>query len=268
MKRAAVIGHPIGHSKSPLIHNYWINKNSLDANFEAIDIAPENLESEIKRLASEEYAGFSVTIPHKEKILTLCDEVDATAKAIGAVNAVIIKDGKLHGTNTDAFGFIENIRATRPGFDFASGPAVVLGAGGAARAVIYALLKEGVPEIRLINRTKTKAEALATGPVKVQDWEQRSSALAEANLLVNTTSMGMKGQPKLEIDLSALSRNTLVNDIVYAPLMTDLLRDAEDRGNPIVTGIGMLLHQAAPACEAWFGIKPEVDKELEKLVLS
>lgn len=267
-KRAAVIGHPINHSKSPFIHNYWIKKYGLDARYEAIDIAPENLASELKRLAVDGYAGFNVTIPHKENVFALCDECDEIARAVGATNTVIIKNGKLHGTNTDVFGFIENIRCHRPGFDFTKGPAVVLGAGGAARAVIYALLKEGVPEIRLINRTKTKAEALAAGRVKIEDWEQRSAALEGVNLLTNTTSMGMKGQPELEINLSALPKTALVNDIIYAPLMTNLLRDSEDRGNAIVAGIGMLLHQAVPAFENFFGVRPEVDAELEKLVLA
>lgn len=266
--KACVIGHPVSHSKSPLIHNHWIEKYGLDGRYEAVDIAPENLEKELARLVGEGYSGFNATIPHKEKLFSLCSELDDLAKTIGAVNTVVIKKGKLHGTNTDAFGFAENIKAVRPGFDFRAGPAVVLGAGGAARAVIYALLKEGVPEVRLVNRTRNKAQGLAHDfkRLSVHDWEQRSETLAEANLLVNATSMGMSGQPALEIDLAKLPKNALVNDIVYAPLMTDLLRDSEDRGNPVVTGIGMLLHQARPAFEAWFGVMPEVDAELEKKV--
>jgi shikimate dehydrogenase len=269
-RRAGVIGQPVGHSKSPLIHNYWIEKHGIDAAYEAIDIAPENLEKELIRLVDEGYAGFNVTRPHKEKVFAVCDSLDELAQAVGAVNTVTIKNGKMNGTNTDVFGFTENIRAARPGFDFTAGPATVLGAGGAARAVIYALLREGVPEVRVVNRTKNKAQTLARDfkRLRVHDWEKRSDVLAESNLLVNTTSMGQSGQPKLEIDLTALPKNAVVNDIVYSPLMTDLLRDCEDRGNPIVTGIGMLLHQARPAFEAWFGVLPNVDAELEKRVLA
>ncbi|MBK9562338.1 MAG: shikimate dehydrogenase [Micavibrio sp.] len=268
--KAAVIGQPVGHSKSPLIHNYWIEKHGIDASYEAIDIAPENLEKELIRLVDEGYFGFNVTRPHKEKVFAVCDSLDELAQAVGAVNTVTIKNGKMNGTNTDVFGFTENIKATRPAFDFKAGPAVVLGAGGAARAVIYALLKEGVPEVRVVNRTKNKAQTLARDfkRLRVHDWEKRSEVFAESNLLVNTTSMGQSGQPKLELDLTALPKNAVVNDIVYAPLMTDLLRDCEDRGNQIVTGIGMLLHQARPAFEAWFGVLPDVDAELEKRVLA
>ncbi len=277
-RRAAVIGHPVSHSKSPAIHNYWIKKYGLDvkcgAEYGALDVSPENLEREIARLKRENYAGFNVTVPHKEKIMAFA-EPDSLARAIGAVNTVINENGVLKGTNTDAFGFIENIAAARPGFDFAAGPAVVLGAGGAARAVVYALLKEGAPEVRLANRTRARARDLAEAglagdskKLRVHDWDERSKILAGANLLVNATSMGMKGQPALEMDLSALPETAPVNDIVYAPLLTDLLRAAGDRGNPVITGIGMLLHQAQPAFKAWFGVMPEVDEDLQNLVLA
>lgn len=266
-KRAAVIGHPINHSKSPLIHQYWIEKYRLAATYEALDIAPEKLEGAIRSLA-EQYAGFNVTLPHKEKILTLCDEIDELARNVGAVNTVTIENGKLYGTNTDVFGFTENIKSKEPGFDFSSGPAVILGAGGAARAIVYALITEGVPEIRIVNRTKEKAEILIKKfkNSRVWDWQERDQSLSGANLLVNTTSMGMKGQPELEMDLNKLPKTALVNDIVYAPLMTDLLIRAQDRGNKTVTGIGMLLHQARPAFHSWFGVMPDVDTELEKRV--
>jgi shikimate dehydrogenase len=267
-KRAAVIGHPISHSKSPIIHNYWIKKHGLDAEYGALDLAPGNLESGIAKLKDQGFAGFNVTIPHKEKVFALTQEKDELAQAVGAVNTVIFKNGQIAGTNTDVFGFTENIRACRPGFDFRAGPAVVLGAGGAARAIIYALLKEGVPEVKIVNRTKARADALAGKKFSAHDWEKRGEVLADANLLVNTTSMGMKGQPELDIDLAKLPTNALVNDIVYSPLMTKLLYDAENRGNPIAPGIGMLLHQARPAFNAWFGVMPEVDKELENLVLA
>ena len=268
--KAAVLGHPVGHSKSPAIHKYWIEKHKINAVYEAIDVAPENLEKELIRLAEEGYAGFNVTRPHKEKVFAVCDVLDDLAQAVGAVNTVIIKKGKLHGTNTDVFGFTANIRAARPGFDFKEGPAVVLGAGGAARAVIYALLKEGVPEVRVVNRTKTKAQTLARDfkRLRVHDWDRRAEVLAQASLLVNTTSMGQAGQPALEIDLGLLPKHALVNDIVYTPPMTDLLRAAGARGNAVVTGIGMLLHQARPAFEAWFGVLPDVSKALEERILA
>lgn len=270
IKRAAVIGHPIAHSKSPLIHNYWLQKYNIPGNYEALDIAPENLESAVHSLAQDGYIGFNVTIPHKERIFALCDELDAQARAIKAVNTVVIKNGKLHGTNTDIFGFAENIRAVMPDFNFIKGPAVLLGAGGAARAVIYSLLQEGAPEIRLLNRTREKAENLSRefSDISIADWDDRMEILSGANLLINATSMGMNGQPPLDLDLSVLPKDALVNDIVYAPLITPLLKAAESRGNPIVTGIGMLLHQARPAFKAWYGIMPDVDEALEKLVLA
>ena len=269
--KAAVIGHPIKHSKSPLIHNYWIEKYGLNGSYEAIDLAPDKLAEGIKRLIGEGYSGFNFTVPHKEAALKLCDEVDETATKIGAVNTVYIEDGRIKGTNTDGFGFIENIKAVYPDMDFEGGPAVVLGAGGAARAVVYALEAAGVPEIRVINRTKGKADALFNemelhgGGV---EWEMRESALRSINLLVNTTSLGMEGQPELDLDLEELPADALVNDIVYAPLYTPLLESAKAQGNPVVTGIGMLLHQARPAFEKWFGVLPDVDETLEKKVLA
>ncbi len=269
--KTGVIGHPISHSKSPLIHNYWIKKYGLEGEYNAIDIPCEHLEEGIKELTGEGYAGFNLTIPHKELMIPLCDEIDDIARSIGAVNTAIIKDGKLKGTNTDAFGFIENIRQARLGFDFSAGRAVVLGAGGAARAVIYGLLNAGTPEIYLLNRTREKAETLiqtTSDPsrIKLMEWEKRDKFLAGAHLLVNTTALGMVGQPALELDLSALPEEALVNDVVYAPLYTDLLSNAQERGNPVVTGIGMLIHQARPAFEAWFGVLPEIDEEVQALV--
>ncbi len=270
MIRAGVIGYPVHHSKSPAIHGYWIKKHNLSGEYKAIAILPGELEKHVQHLVQQGYAGFNVTIPHKVDIQTLCSTVDATARAIGAVNTVVIRDGKLSGMNTDAYGFIQNIKQDAPFFDFKAGPAVVLGAGGAARAIIHGLLKEGVLEILLTNRTREKAEALRDIPgasnMMIMDWDDRNDILREANLLVNTTALGMAGQEKLDIDLKALPRTALVNDIVYAPLMTPLLAQAKNKGNPFVTGIGMLLHQARPAFQAWFGVLPEVDEELRKLV--
>ncbi|MDH5723713.1 MAG: shikimate dehydrogenase [Alphaproteobacteria bacterium] len=270
--KTGVIGHPIAHSKSPLIHEFWIKKNDLAGHYKAIDIAPESLEKSVNELIEQGYKGFNVTVPHKVAIMELCSEVDNTAKTIGAVNTVFIKNGKLSGSNTDAFGFIQNIRENAPDYDFGSGPALVLGAGGAARAVIYGLLEAGAPEIILTNRTLEKAQELAghfsdLGKITVIDWDKREDALAGIALIVNTTSLGMNGKAPLEISLERLPQEALVCDIVYAPLMTALLEQAKARGNKIVTGIGMLLHQARPGFELWHGIMPEVTEELERLVL-
>ena len=268
--RAGVIGYPIRHSKSPVIHAHWIEQNGLSGSYEAIEIAPEELKEKIAMLAADGYAGFNVTIPHKETIFKLCDEVDEKSRLIGAVNTVKIEHRKLYGTNTDAFGFIENIKQEAPGFDFTCGPAVVLGAGGAARAVIYGLLQEGVPRIILTNRTRDKAEtlaAMAPEKITVADWDARSEILKDAHLLVNTTALGMTGKDPLDISLENLPASSVVNDIVYAPLMTDLLKNAQRNGNIIVTGIGMLLHQARPAFHLWFGVMPSVTDALQKKVL-
>lgn len=269
--KAGVIGYPIKHSKSPLIHNHWISQYGLNGSYEAIEIAPENLKTDVQRLVDEGYAGFNVTIPHKQEILKLCASVDETAKAIGAVNTVVIKNGELHGTNTDAFGFIENVHRSAFGVDFVHRPAIVLGAGGAARAIVYGLIQSGARQIIISNRTTDKAKDVAEiniDIVRVAPWEMRGEMLRDAGLLVNTTSLGMSGKEALEIDLAHLPGDAVVSDIVYAPLMTDLLKDAKARGNQIVTGIGMLLHQARPAFEKWFGVLPDVSEELEKKVLA
>ncbi len=273
MIKACVIGHPIGHSKSPLIHNYWIAQHGLEGSYEAVDIPCESLEKDVRGLTQKGFAGFNVTIPHKEAMLALCDEVDETARQIGAVNTVIIRDGRLCGTNTDSFGFIQNIKTGAPDFDFTAAPAVVLGAGGAARAVIHGLLQEGVPQIIIANRTAAKAETLkaacgAPEKITIAPWDARGEVLAGAGLLVNTTALGMNGQGPLEIDLAKLPSSALVTDIVYAPLETALLKDAKKRGNIVVGGIGMLLHQARPAFQAWFGVMPEVDEKLQQKVLT
>lgn len=268
--KTAVIGHPIAHSKSPLIHNEWLREHGLKGSYEAIDIAADALAEGVRVLVERGYTGFNVTLPHKIAIIALCDEVDEHARAIGAVNTVTIRDGKLYGTNTDAFGFAQNIlSAGLNDWLFKDGTAVVLGAGGAARAVIYALLEEGVPSIILLNRTREKAEELAvmSDKIRVEDWDTRNNVLKDANLIVNTTSLGMGGKPPLEIDLSLAPSHALVTDVVYAPLMTALLEQAKARGLRYVTGIGMLLHQARPGFELWNGVSPEVTPELEEKVL-
>lgn len=268
--KAGVIGFPISHSKSPLIHGYWLRRYTITGTYEPIEIHPDAFEQGVEDLIERGLDGFNVTIPHKENIIGLCHQIDDTARILGAVNTVVIKDKKLYGQNTDGFGFIENIKSAQPKFDFTHKNAVVLGAGGAARAIIHALDKAGVHKIILTNRTQTRAENLKelSDKIEICAWENRMEALAGCDLLVNTTSLGMTGKPGLELDLGALPASALVNDIVYAPLMTPLLSAAQAQGNNIVTGIGMLLHQARPAFAAWTGVMPEVDDKIMAEVLA
>lgn len=269
MIKAGVIGHPVAHSKSPVIHGHWFNAYRIEGEYQAIDIAPDQLKSGIQKLIDEGYAGFNVTVPHKINVMKLCDTLDDDAQAIGAVNTVVVRDGKLHGYNTDAFGFIENLKNALADFDI-NQTAVLLGAGGAARAIVHALLKEGAPRILICNRSYDKAEELArmdTARIDILEWENRSS-MEECGLLINSTSLGMKGQPPLNINLVTLPSEAVVYDIVYAPLMTDFLRQGQLHGHPIVTGIGMLLHQARPAFKAWTGVMPKVDRTLMDKVLT
>lgn len=267
--KCGVIGHPISHSKSPVIHNHWIALHGLNGTYNAIDVTPEGLKEGIENLISHGYAGFNVTIPYKQAVMALCDGVDNTARTIGAVNTVKIENGKLYGTNTDAFGFLENLKSKRYAIDKTK-PAVILGAGGAARAVVYGLLKDGYEHIILTNRTMEKAQEIAEmdkAKITATPWDARHEVIKDAGLLVNTTALGMAGKEPLEIDLSDLSASCVVCDIVYVPLMTELLLQAQARGNPVVTGIGMLLHQARPAFQKWFGVLPDVDDALMRKVL-
>jgi shikimate dehydrogenase len=270
MKRAGVIGHPIAHSRSPRIHGHWLQKYNIEGEYKAYDVHPHQLKDDVLRLRDEGLAGCNVTLPHKQNIMEICTTLNDEAKRIGAVNTLVFyPSGEIEGRNTDAFGFMRNAAEAHPDFLWNQGPAVVLGAGGAARAIVYALKRAGVPEIRLTNRTIETAEALADEfDCVVHDWDQRHGALEGASCVINTTSLGMTGQPPLEIDLAALKEDSLVYDIVYAPLMTRLLEQADARGCRVVTGIGMLLHQARPGFQAWFGLMPEVDDELRSAVLA
>ncbi len=270
---AGVMGWPVSHSKSPRLHGYWLAKYGIDGSYMPLPVEPENFQSALISLRNLGFSGVNVTIPQKEMAMPECDELSDRARRIGAVNTVTFaKDGRLLGDNTDGFGFIENLRQEAPDIDFTSGPAVVLGAGGASRAILVALLDEGSPEIRIANRTRARAEDLVrefNDPrLTVIDWPVSPDALSDVSLLVNTTSLGMVGQPMLDIDLDGLPTSALVTDIVYAPLITGLLQQAKDRGNPIVDGLGMLLHQARPGFHRWFGIDPEVTQELRDFVLS
>ena len=270
---AGVMGWPVSHSKSPRLHGYWLAKYGIDGCYMPLPVEPENFQAALISLRNLGFSGVNVTIPQKEMAMPECDELSDRARRIGAVNTVTFaKDGRLLGDNTDGFGFIENLRQEAPDIDFTSGPAVVLGAGGASRAILVALLDEGSPEIRIANRTRARAEDLVrefNDPrLTVIDWPVSPDALSDVSLLVNTTSLGMVGQPKLDIDLDGLPTSAMVTDIVYAPLITGLLQQAKDRGNPIVDGLGMLLHQARPGFHRWFGIDPEVTQELRDFVLS
>lgn len=270
MKRLAVLGHPIAQSFSPRLHGYWLKKYGIEGSYEAIDTPPENLGSNLSRLAQECYAGVNLTLPLKEIALPLLDEIDHQAQRTGAVNTVVFRDGKKVGYNTDVYGFRENL-----GIKSIS-KAVVLGAGGAARAVVVALQEMGAEEIILCNRSEERARELIhdlkPSPkgrgLYFVPWENRHSILAQASLLVNTTSLGMIGQPPLEINLELLPQTALVTDIVYKPITTGLLAVARDRGNPTIDGLGMLLYQGQKAFEHFFGILPEVTEELRQRILT
>ena len=268
---AGVIGWPVSHSRSPRLHGYWLERIGIDGAYLPLPVAPENLESVLRALPKMGFRGCNLTVPHKEAVLALVDELEPLAQRIGAVNTIVVaEDGGLIGRNTDAFGFLENLRRGCPAWNPTAAPALVLGAGGAARAVVAALMDAGVPEIRLANRSRDRAEQLAADlgdPIRVVDWSERNVAQAGTGLLVNTTTLGMTGQSMLDLDLTELPLTALVNDIVYAPLETELLAAARLRGNPIVDGLGMLLYQAVPGFEAWFGVRPEVTPELRNFVL-
>ena len=267
---AGVMGWPVAHSRSPKIHGHWIEKHGLSGAYVLLPVKPERLADALRGLPALGFAGCNVTIPHKETAMRLLDRVDPMAKRIGAINTIVVaEDGTLDGYNNDGFGYIESLREAIPSWRADAGPAVVLGAGGGARAVVASLADRGAREIRLLNRTAARAEQLAKeygAPVKAVPWEQRGEAIADAALLVNTTSQGMQGQPALDISLDRLPARAVVSDIVYIPLETPLLAAARKRGNATVNGLGMLLNQARPAFKAWFGLMPEVTPELRRTV--
>ena len=265
MIRACVIGWPIEHSRSPLIHNYWLRRHEIDGSYEKVAVRPEDLEF-LDLLQARGLAGANVTLPHKEAALRAAGFAGEAANAIGAANTLWLdREGRLCASNSDAFGFITNLNAEAPGWMRGGRPVTVLGGGGAARAILYGLLSEGVTEIRLANRTRERAEQLANAfgsRVKGVDWELRHAALAGCGLIVNATSLGMTGNPALDLNLSELPVDAVVADIVYEPLETQLLAAARARGSRAVDGLGMLLYQAVPGFERWFGVRPEVTAEL------
>jgi shikimate dehydrogenase len=268
---AGVMGWPIGHSLSPRLHGYWLRRYGLDGAYVPLPVTPERLEQALRALPALGFRGVNLTIPHKEKALAVVDRASQAARRIGAINTVVVEDGgELVGDNTDGFGFLANLKGDCAGWRAENGPAVLLGAGGAARAVGLALLDAGAPELRLVNRTRGRAEALAGElgeRAQVRDWQERDLALDGAALLVNTTSLGMTHQPPLEIALDALPQSAIVTDIVYTPLETPLLAAARARGHAVVDGLGMLLHQGRPGFRAWFGVDPEVTDALRRVML-
>jgi shikimate dehydrogenase len=262
---AGVFGWPAGHSRSPQLHNHWLERYGIDGAYVPLPVPPDQFEAALRGVMAAGFAGANVTLPHKEAAFALCDERDASALRAGAVNTLVFRDGRILGSNTDGFGFMESLRAAAPAWRPEHGPAVLLGAGGAARAIVAALLDAGVPEVVVVNRTPERAEELA----RAIGGNIRAAVvppLATAALLVNTTSLGMAGQPPLEIDLSPLPPHAVVADAVYVPLETPLLRAARARGLAAVPGLGMLLHQARPGFALWFGVEPVVDQALHAAV--
>jgi shikimate dehydrogenase len=269
-KIAGVIGWPIGHSLSPALHGFWIGQHQLDAAYVPFAVRPEDFTRVVGLMPAQGLRGANVTLPHKEAAYLLCDERDEAAVATGAVNTLVFEGGRVLGRNTDVFGFTEALREDGVG-DLSGKKAVVLGAGGAARAIVFALLSMGVARVVVVNRTIAKAQSLAVffgAHVEAQAWENVSSCLADCDVLVNTTSLGMKGQPDLQLDLGTLKSDAVVSDIVYRPLETNLLQQAKARGHRIVGGLGMLLHQARPGFAAWFGVEPQVSPALRAHLVS
>lgn len=267
--RAFVIGWPIAHSRSPMIHGYWLKQHGIAGSYERIPVEPTHIDAFLNGLANTGFAGGNVTVPHKEAAFRLADRCDAVAEKLQAVNTLWLEGGKLCATNTDAEGFIANLDASAPGWDRSAKSALVLGAGGAARAVIWSLADRGL-NVHVVNRSRGRADDLAGQfkGVTAHDWSDIPALLATTDVLVNTTPLGMDGKDELELDLAPLSTDALVTDIVYAPLITPLLERAQARGNRIVDGLGMLLHQAVPGFERWFGVRPEVTPELRALVVA
>ena len=267
---AGVLGWPVAHSRSPKIHSYWISKYGLLGAYVQLPVAPGQLGLALPGLAALGFRGCNITLPHKVDALHLVDALDANAARIGAINTIVVQgDGSLKGFNNDGFGYVQSLLDAKPDWRADAGPVAVLGAGGAARAVVLSLADRGAREIRLLNRTPEKAQALANefgAPVRALPWSQRHAALADVAMLVNTTSQGMQGEPALDLDLAALPLHALVSDVIYVPMQTPLLAAARQRGNATVNGLGMLLNQARPAFEAWFGVMPEITAELRRAI--
>ncbi len=268
---AGVIGHPVAHSRSPRLHAHWLRALGIRGHYVPMDVAPADLDQVVRALPKAGFVGVNITIPHKEKVLEVADLITDRATLIGAANTLIFrKDGRIHADNTDGFGFIENLRRGAPGWNPRAGAVAVLGAGGAARAIVASLLDAGVPEIILTNRTRARAEAIKQDfgtRIRVEDWVQAGNVIEDADTVVNTTSLGMAGQPELRVPLDGLRPGMVVTDLVYNPLQTRLLRVAAEMGCITVDGLGMLIYQAIPGFERWFGERPEVTEATREAIL-
>ena len=269
---AAVLGHPINHSKSPKLHNYWLSLFDIDGHYIPLDIDPRNFENSIRALSGLGFVGANVTIPYKEKVLKIADKISDRAAIIGAANTLtFLQDGRIYADNTDGYGFLQNIKCKYNDWTAGEGTSVVFGAGGASRAILGALIEDGANEVILANRTRSRADQLRSdfgAKIKVVDWMKVQNYLSDASTVINATSLGMDGKAELPIPLQGLKKNTLVTDIVYTPLNTPLLENAAKRGCRTVDGLGMLIHQAIPGFERWFGMKPDVSENLRKLLIS
>jgi len=280
-KLAGIMGWPVGHSRSPSIHNYWIKQHELNGAYVYLPVNPANpddLKAALKGLSVMGFAGCNLTLPHKVMALPMVDRLDATAKRMGAINTIVVEaDGTLSGYNNDGYGYIQSLLVAKPDWQADAGPALIMGAGGAARAVVVSLAEKGVKDIRICNRTEGHGQALVDvfkadfeqnlgTTLRNVPWEQRHQALSDVALLVNTTSQGMGSNPALDINLDLLPTTALVSDVVYIPMETPLLKAGKARGNPTAGGLNMLLHQARPAFHKWFGVLPEVTPELVKIV--
>ena len=269
---AGVMGWPVAHTRSPAIHNHWIARHGLKGAYVQLPVHPDRLEAALRGLPALGFAGCNVTVPHKVSAMHFMDELHPTAQRVAAINTIVVQpDGSLLGMNNDGAGYVQSLRDADPAWRGDAGPALVLGAGGAARAIVVALLDEGVPELRITNRTLERAQALAEAfgeRVKVVPWAERNEAMAGVSLLVNTTTQGMHGQPPLEVALDALPLAAMVSDAIYVPMETPLLAQARLRGHRTVNGLGMLLNQARPAFKAWFGVIPEITPELRAAILA
>lgn len=267
---AGVIGSPIAHSRSPDLHGYWLKRYDLKGHYVHLDVAQSDLEEVLRNMPKMGFVGANVTLPHKEAVLKIADIVTDRAALIGAANTLIFRaDGKLHADNTDGYGFTQNLRSGA-NWEPTAGPAAVLGAGGASRAVIASLLDVGVTEIRLSNRTRARSDALKAefgSKIVVHEWVHAGDMLDGAMTVINTTALGMTGKPELKVPLDALSPKAVVTDLVYTPLQTEFLKKAAQNGCQTVDGLGMLLHQAAPGFERWFGVRPDVDEETRRVLL-
>ena len=272
MKKYFVIGNPIDHSLSPKLHNYWLSLFNIDGYYIPLDIDPRNFENSIRALSGLGFVGANVTIPYKEKVLKIADKISDRAAIIGAANTLtFLQDGRIYADNTDGYGFLQNIKCKYNDWTAGEGTSVVFGAGGASRAILGALIEDGANEVILANRTRSRADQLRSdfgAKIKVVDWMKVQNYLSDASTVINATLLGMDGKAELPIPLQGLKKNTLVTDIVYTPLNTPLLENAAKRGCRTVDGLGMLIHQAIPGFERWFGMKPDVSENLRKLLIS